>query len=94
MSAAPKFTAGPWQISDRGRIIETPDGFAVAMTNLAASTSIAEANARLIAAAPELYAALKLWGEFCRNNYSPDTRDGNYHSAMGPTLAALAKVSA
>ena len=51
-----------------------------------ANDSEQKANARLIAAAPDLLAALKKWREFMVNNYTPEEL-----SWWGETEAAIAK---
>ena len=50
-----------------------------------------EGQARLIAAAPDLLAALKDWAGFARENYSADPSAPNYVSFLQRTLAAIAK---
>lgn len=60
-----KWTPGPWKVDEVWALIEGPNGEEVAAVHAAtttqsqrASRNIAQANARLIAAAPELVKAL------------------------------------
>ena len=66
MSDAPKFTPGPWHCTAKhSRQVSDARGFKIAKcllktkgANFEISVQEAEANARLIAAAPEMYEAL------------------------------------
>jgi hypothetical protein len=79
-----KHTPGPWKVGSDLRISATPDGVRVIAEVLTKESGVADineiANARLIAAAPELYAALSA----CRGQW--------IHSVSAKVcLAALAK---
>ena len=66
MSAA-KHTPGPWKLITGGPMLVTADESAVIATRLG---GVSEANARLIAAAPELAEALARVAEFLDANYA------------------------
>ena len=85
MSAAPKFTPGPWRVGG-------PNGY---RNQLGIDPTIGavygagaelEANARLIAAAPDLYAACLA--------VEDAQRGGDYETAFKAVRAALARVEA
>ncbi len=82
MSAAPKFTPGPWQA--KARMVEDANGDAVAMVNTAMPLGMACDIARLIAAAPDLFAVLE---KLMVHGIADE-------SVMASARAALAKVSA
>ncbi len=78
-------TSGPWSIEQpvrRGAWIYGPDGY-VALT-CGNTDEEAEANARLIAAAPDLLAALEMATEML-------VRYSTFFSLKGPIETALAK---
>jgi hypothetical protein len=93
-----KFTPGPWRINRHGfetsylchEFIEGDSGIAVFGVWHPENHKEQEANARLIAAAPELYEALKdlLDVCHCENNCAPD----DMTCATNKARAALAKV--
>jgi hypothetical protein len=58
MSETAKHTPGPWKW-DGGGYVDAPAG-CIAGINATSSPSVSEANARLIAAAPELLAACRV----------------------------------
>jgi len=64
MSTAPKFTPGPWRMDVEGasyayEVVHTsPRGLRRVVARVASKSGLREADARLIAAAPELYAVL------------------------------------
>ena len=74
----PAHTPGPWHLCGEGIRDSTPkfSGLIGQATDLWANvkTPISErkANARLMAAAPCLLAALLQWQEFARNNYADE----------------------
>ena len=96
-----KFTPGPWayrpnEYDDWG-VVKSPDGLPVAQAcvgrwskdfdkHRTEGTDPAEANARLIAAAPELLAALERMF-----NMSPPEIHGSPGSAIEQARAAIAK---
>lgn len=59
--SAPKFTPGPWIYCFRsaGTCVETESGRTVAVASPTPGVGDYDANARLIAAAPEMYEALR-----------------------------------
>lgn len=75
--SAPKHTPGPWTNSpprvslDGDCFVYGPEGLAIARVYgvCPRDTDAREANARLIAAAPELYEALKYTHEFMRGAF-------------------------
>lgn len=94
------YTPGPWVASEwfdrdhegecqaQGWHFGTPDGFRLPLcSNTAADLSEAEANARLIAAAPDLLAALE------RLLASGDVRDAGEAGALKQARAAIAKAT-
>lgn len=95
--SAPQFTPGPWSIESRQ--LEGKNDFAVspAAGNAGFVTALthgpdAEANACLIASAPELYEALDELIELARPNVypQPDKPDSPY-AKLERARAALAK---
>lgn len=88
----PTFTPGPWEVFDDGLIL-SPNGWEVASVPMYAETPVAEWNAHLIAAAPELYEAVRL---FVEEYDAGDQADGvammlAYNAALEAGQAALAK---
>jgi len=99
MSAAPKFTPGPWEEEIIGIYGNENPVDVYEITAGAGRVRVAEylleADARLIAAAPELYAALQA----CQAELIRVTTEVNKSSAytdmiVSDARAALAKVSA
>ncbi len=89
-----KFTPGPWAKDKYGQL-KNPDGNPVDVwgcgLSIASRSTETEANAALIAAAPDLYAALEELDEvFCTQ---ADTRDERTRArkALIAARAALAK---
>lgn len=87
----PRHTPGPWTIFENGDIgsasVRTPDTLVIAAGQVRGATiGEAMANARLIAAAPELLAACE---EFVRKVESGKARSRRSYAEM---KAALAKV--
>lgn len=84
---ATKFTAGPWQIN-AGEVVVAGSRQVVATVKWGDCwhDDVDDANARLIAAAPELYEALNA---IMQPNHTPDT----YDSAYALARAALAKAT-
>ncbi len=80
-----KSTPGPWKVDRiRGRIADDEDypsvvGFRVSASEFHYARETVEANARLIAAAPELLDALKRFVN--REDYSLNERQDNWLSA-------------
>lgn len=82
------YTPGPWIDLGRGTIVDTRRT-PVAVTCFRTNGAPEEANARLIAAAPELLAALKAFMDISYN-----TEDSNFDDvclARRKALAAIAK---
>jgi len=80
------YTKGTWRAN--GRRIECLEEFGiskVAMVEYRPDESW-DANARLIAAAPDMLEALKWWDNFMEHNYSPSSM-----SAWNQTKQAIAK---
>ena len=81
---AAKHTPGPWKLITGGPMLVTSDESAIIATRLG---GVSEANARLIAAAPELLAALKRATQFLLDNY----KDSDMPDILPACCAALAK---
>lgn len=75
-------TPGPWRIGNAGKAIFPPQG--IAMIADCAGCDNARANARLIAAAPDLLAALKVLH---------DAVDALYPGIMLPAELAIARAA-
>lgn len=91
----PKFTPGPWEVSkvygQQGLIVALGGEAIASVTGYYTRAGQTEGNARLIAAAPELYEALCELLEWGREHTSP--RDANSpHELLVKASAALAKV--
>ncbi len=95
---APKFTPGPWRYDEESSGILSkhsvaPGSREVAAVNPALADQVTGANARLIAAAPELYEALAACEHALRSyqygNGAPDLAEEVANKAS----AALAKVT-
>lgn len=95
-----KHTPGPWVVGDGGRMVlrDVPgicdghDGYAVAVTSAHSLLPVEEAraNARLIAAAPDLLAALKaLQLQALQSNVNDPANDWG-REALALTRAAIA----
>lgn len=95
------FTAGPWPITETGDgkrfvigegLVEGPNGYEVAeVYSDDCDFVVARANARLIAAAPDLYAALK---EMCIQFGGLPAGDEKKQAAFDKAVDALAKATA
>jgi hypothetical protein len=89
----PNFTPGPWTLTkfDQGFMIHDADG------NLVETVYTGEANARLIAAAPDLYAALKrsraLLSSLAGARFSNEIVPALINEQVALIDAALAKAS-
>jgi hypothetical protein len=87
-----KHTPGPWRADQR--CIEGPDGN-IALLNLARGQGVTRANARLIAAAPDLLSALKRMSEHWLGDNNAPMRDAFIRdypkSAIADAVAAIAK---
>lgn len=103
MSAAPKFTPGPWRIDDGSIYKEHDDyhGIDAAQgyfsfnhgdedTGFSLSGYLSIHNARLIAASPELYEALR---EIADEAERAATMDYRFAPIMAKARAVLAKVT-
>lgn len=80
-----KHTPGPWLIEVNGFII-APDGFSVADCDRGRDVNEADANARLIAAAPDMLMALKnirKYIEYCDHEPALDEIDAAIAKAEG-----------
>lgn len=65
-----KHTPGPWQVVSGGISVDGADGSLIcSMTEYKKPTPRQQANARLIAAAPELLEAVKAIAECCDEDY-------------------------
>lgn len=89
-----KHTPGPWEVVPKtGGAIVTVSGVSVGMANRS-SFAVGErmANARLMAAAPEMLGALLLWREYCDMQvYGHDDAEyQSFVSALNATHAAVA----
>lgn len=98
-----KYTPGPWFIEDNGRAISSNAVTGIALVSMAnirygwdgpdfVTASHRAANARLIAAAPELLEALK----YCRNKIAYMQAHGEWYSpgrAIEMADAAIAKAT-
>ena len=82
MTAKPSHTPGPWKIMPLGTVIYAPSKVG---PNVTICTGTTPANARLIAAAPELLEALK---ELTSQKLITSRKE-----AMDKALKAIAKVS-
>ena len=88
MSAA--HTPGPWKYMKRGLLVKADESAIIARVLFASGkrrTDVDRANARLIAAAPELLAALKRATQFLLDNY----KDSDMPDILPACCAALAK---
>lgn len=87
-----KHTPGPWHVqpSDHpgGLLIKPIPGQVVAQCD---ELPEMEANARLIAAAPEMYEALRNFVSIVPRADARDTRDTSYNNARTQARTALAK---
>lgn len=105
LKAAPSFTRGPWEVGDSGEglwWVTGPDKSANVICDVVPRGNANEpdhedyANARLIAAAPELYEAAKKLDalDWCAGyELTPDNRI-DLDAALQSARAALAKVNA
>jgi antitoxin component of MazEF toxin-antitoxin module len=90
-------TPGPWMIFESGDIasaaVRTPDHLVIKSGTVKGQTiAVAMANAKLIAAAPELLESLKI-AEAWLNNLRVELRDGGSDD-MAKIRAAIAKATA
>lgn len=104
MSATPKFTPGPWRATPDcfGDFTIQPHGAELAiaavvngeMRRMGGGVSEQEANARLIAAAPDMFEALKDALRSSRKDFKlgPDG-DRQHREAYAEQFAALSKAS-
>ena len=97
-----KFTKGPWRADISNRLSEDSDCWVVdseegAIAELMCPADVAEANARLIAAAPDLYSALQTldWAGQVFNKPSLGQRQfiGAFKKALDEARAALRLVT-
>jgi hypothetical protein len=93
-----KFTIGSWFVDgfNPPRIYANDGVDIIAQCDSMGEKSNAEelANARLIAAAPELLAALQEWKEYAdANGYSCDQKNPAYCSFLANTINAIAKAT-
>jgi hypothetical protein len=96
VSAAAKFTPGPWHVHGaNGNVVYAPDGW---IADVRAGTKgshgpAAQANANLIAAAPDLYAACKALIAYqeSEEEWSILVATKAYESAVAMARAAIAK---
>ena len=101
-----QYTPGPWLQSHRKAIggysteVYTPDGEVIATVawyprrlNETTTGTDREANARLIAAAPELLEALQLYMDAVRNTKDKPTLMSAIKSADNKARAAIAKAT-
>lgn len=84
-----KYTPGPWEV-DGPRIYSTTKTL-VATVGLFRSLETASANARLIAAAPDLLAALESLLEWAADVHDPMKQSRINYSGMDAARAAIAK---
>lgn len=92
-----KHTPGPWEVVPKtGGAIVTASGVSVGMANKS-SFSFGQrlANARLMAAAPQLLEALMLWERIDALAYTQDFASDMemYNTAMKATKAAIASAT-
>jgi len=87
-------TAGPWRVSKTGDVYKKQgrDGLIAAVRFLGGDNSEGTANAKLIAAAPELLEALRLT-EAALESYQT-AKVGVHHSALEAARAAIHKATA
>lgn len=86
-------TPKPWRISDHGdgtSLIYGTGGVDIADTRSSANQ---KANARLIAAAPDLLAALKTMSAMWHAYVGPDNYDGHAAKAFSDAVAAIQKAT-
>lgn len=57
---APKFTQGPWIVEDGYAVVSEQGDYIASCSDIDSGKSTKEANANLIAAAPDIYEALRL----------------------------------
>lgn len=91
-----KHTQGPWHTGGNGdRIIYAADGFAVADATVFHGRHEGEhgANARLIAAAPEMFETLQRIATADPSTWDEEVRDQFRQWAQSRARAAIAKVS-
>jgi hypothetical protein len=103
--STPKFTPGPWVVrkfptrayarNAHWVLDAIPDDgdkvIANAICQMASTNDDEDANARLIAAAPDLYAALKRWANAEQvRAYIPQREKPDWDGLMAATHAALA----
>ena len=94
-----KHTPGPWRtggLPQHAPIVYAPDDYAICDTKTfhgRRSPEEAEANARLIAAAPDMLAALQAFREWHANNFGDFSHDLNAQllSLDNDAVAAIAK---
>ena len=88
----PKFTKGPWNVDtgDPYLITADCDGLMVAETDNADRKDDveAEANARLIAAAPEMHEALRFVSEKCQLYGAADAARAKIEAALAKATTA------
>lgn len=84
--SAPKHTPGPWQMRSqriqRAATVEAPGRTPICVTTGVESKVTHEANARLIAAAPDLLAALEAVAEFWAGGDVPPELDAQMRAAL------------
>ncbi|RWL14858.1 MAG: hypothetical protein EOR57_31425 [Mesorhizobium sp.] len=92
MSTEPKFTPGPWRDNPDGKHHElVGDGMWFAKLRWTVTGPRNSADARLIAAAPDLYAALR---NIYEGNLGDEPWQANYDKIRAVARAALSKATA
>lgn len=99
MSAGQQHTAGPWRVVNEPtrkdtRLICGGAIHIATVPNQETQGYPDAANARLIAAAPDLLAALQRWEEYAlANQYSENEQDSSYCSFLAATRVAISKAT-
>jgi hypothetical protein len=94
MTVSAKHTPGPWSLdSDAGQVHIVAAGAAIARVMAMRSDGCGEANARLIAAAPDLLAELQNIANANPSSWDEETRDQFQQWAQNRARAAIAKAT-